>query len=322
MKKIFAFLLLFCMPIVSFGLDDACTNPNEFTVDKRCYVTDKQKQQTPYNAVVKLLNGCTGTLVYMGVRVPYLLTAKHCVTDKDGLARQEVHITLQDGREFDATKGTVGNYDTINDENLSGDYAVYVVNIEKEPLPAVNVTKNEYSYFISKYFNSDYYNARVVGYGVLKIMSDKEISNYKAKYLRYLKDKKGIIAKGDEHRYGFDGKGGVYAYYSSDYSGPYVVNFLDYLRGNDKEYYWDVFYNQELKVSYCRYSSGGIKIGCQGWGGNSGGPIFDDKNAIMGIHNRGGRVIGGTNHAGREYYKSSASIPLFNVNDLIKRREK
>ena len=321
MKKIFMFLLLFCMPIVSFGLEDACTKPNEFTVDKRCYVTDKQKQQTPYNAVVKLLNGCTGTLVYVGDRVPYLLTAKHCVTDKDGLARQEVYITLQDGREFNVTKSIVGNYDTINNENLSGDYAVYVVNIENEPLPAVNVTKNEYSYFISKDFNFDYYNARLVGYGALKIMSDKEISNYKAKYLRYLKDKKGIIAKGDEHLYGFDGKGGVYAtYYGGDYGGLYVANFLDYLRGNDKEYYRDVFNNPELKVSYCRYSSGGITRWCQVWGGNSGGPIFDDKNAIMGILTRGTYVIGGPKHAGRE--DRSGTIPLFNVNDLIKRREK
>lgn len=317
MKKIFMFLLLFCMPMMSFGLDDACTKPDEFTIDKRCYVTDEQKQQTPYNAVVKVKGGCTGTLVYMGNRVLYLVTAKHCVDDKDGLVRQEVYITLQDGREFDATKSIVGNYDTINDENLSGDYAVYVVNIENEPLPAVNVTKNEYSYFISKYFNVDYYNARLVGYGVLKIMSDKEISNYKAKYLRYLKDKKGIIAKGNENLYGFTTDGGV-----DGFSGPYVANFLDYLWDNDNKYYWDVFNNPKLKVSYCRYSSGGIQKGCQGWGGDSGGPIFDDKNAIMGIHTRGSYVIGGSGHAGREDQEWSGTIPLFNVNDLIKRREK
>ena len=308
MKKIFMFLLF--VPELCFGLEDACTKPDEFTIDKRCYVTDEQKQQKPYNAVVKLSNGCTGTLVNVGDRVPYLLTAKHCVDDKDGLVRQEVYITLQDGREFNATKSIVGNYDTINHENFSGDYAVYVVNIENEPLPAVNVTKNKYSYFISKDFNFDYYNARLVGYGVLKIMSDKEISNYKAKYLRYLKDKKGIIAKGDEHLYGFDGKAGVFAYYGENYSGPYVVNFLEYLAHNDSEYYLDVFVNEELKVSYCRYSSGGIKKGCQSWGGNSGGPIFDDKNAIMGIVTRGPHVIGGPGHAGRESQSLNDTIPL------------
>ena len=72
----------------------------------------------------------------------------------------------------------------------------------------------------------------------------------------------------------------------------------------------DVFNNPELKVSYCRYSSDGRQIGCQAWGGNSGGPIFDDKNAIMGIHTRGSRVIGGPNHASREYNSSIGTIPL------------
>ena len=35
---------------------DHCTNPTEYTIDRRCYVTDKQKQQKPYNAVVEVLN--------------------------------------------------------------------------------------------------------------------------------------------------------------------------------------------------------------------------------------------------------------------------
>ena len=46
---------------------DSCTNPSEYTIDRRCYVTDKQKQQKPYNATVGLIDVdgyiyCTGTL--------------------------------------------------------------------------------------------------------------------------------------------------------------------------------------------------------------------------------------------------------------------
>ena len=43
------------MPSVSMAADH-CTNPKEYTIDKRCYVTDEQKKEKPYNAVVALVH--------------------------------------------------------------------------------------------------------------------------------------------------------------------------------------------------------------------------------------------------------------------------
>ena len=63
--------------------------------------------------------------------------------------------------------------------------------------------------------------------------------------------------------------------------------------------------NSKLKLSHCTYSGTGRKIGCQGWGGNSGGPIFDDRGNIMGIHTRGNRIIGGSEHAGGESWQDA-----------------
>ena len=64
--------------------------------------------------------------------------------------------------------------------------------------------------------------------------------------------------------------------------------------------WYEPSYNRELKVSNCKYSSNGKSTNCQIWNGNSGGPIFDDKNAIMGIVTRGNSIIGGEHHAGSE----------------------
>ena len=68
MKKYAISSLLFLMPFVAMAADDHCTKPDEYTIDKRCYVTDEQKSQKPYNSVVQVIipdkNGiCTGTIV-------------------------------------------------------------------------------------------------------------------------------------------------------------------------------------------------------------------------------------------------------------------
>lgn len=54
--------LILLAPYASFGRD-SCTNKNgEYTIDRRCYVTDEQKRVSPYNAVVRL-DDCTSTIV-------------------------------------------------------------------------------------------------------------------------------------------------------------------------------------------------------------------------------------------------------------------
>ena len=66
MKKYITISLLLFVPFMSMAADH-CTNPKEYTVDKRCYVTDEQKKEKPYNAVVALIDNVdpyfTGTIV-------------------------------------------------------------------------------------------------------------------------------------------------------------------------------------------------------------------------------------------------------------------
>ena len=94
MKKIFLFLsFLLYLPCVAPGADH-CTDPDKYTVDKRCYVTDEQKKEKPYNAVVRVGSGCTGIIIEKN-GVPFLLTAKHCTDpDNDHLPNDTLTVTL------------------------------------------------------------------------------------------------------------------------------------------------------------------------------------------------------------------------------------
>jgi len=276
------------VPFVAMAADH-CTNPTEYTVDERCYVTDAQKKTSPYNAVVALIDDgdiyCTGTIVQGVNGKPYVYTAKHCTDDDNGLVQSTLRIKLQNGKKLSVTKNNVGNYDIINDENFSGDWAVYSIN--KTDVPMVEKT-TKIKFGIAPYELP--YDVKSVGYGSLKIMSDKEITKFKDKYIAYLKDKEEFDIRGTEYNYGFD-SGGI------NTSNEYVINFID---NNDD--YWETLDSDDsrLKVSICKYLSTGRPKGCQIWGGNSGGPIFDDENKIMGIVTRGNSMIGGEYHAGRE----------------------
>lgn len=284
---------------------DHCTNPSEYTIDKRCYVTDEQKKEKPYNAVVALVDGnyvyCTGTIVKHGDK-PWLYTAKHCTADENDSVRSKLEIKLQDGSELKVTENNTGNYNIKYDVFTKGDWAIYQLGISN--VPSVEITDKKSIGFGP--FTYDY-DARVVGYGVLKIMSDTEISEFRDRYIKYLKDKKNVEAQGKEKRYGFK-SGGI------DTTNYYVINFIlseDSL-GSD----------QALKVSNCKYSSNGKYTNCQSWGGNSGGPIFDDKNAIMGIHTRGNGIIGGSHHASSEddwFAPYTNNIPLLKNKRKIKK---
>ena len=309
MKRIFAFLLLLLVPNVV--LADACTDPENYTIDKRCYVTEEQKQEKPYNAVVALLDNhdriyCTGTIVNNG-DILYLYTAKHC-TDVNGnnMPDSDLLISLQDGTTDFAEISKVGNYDIDADKKFSGDFAIYKLHSDSYPYvlisdkPRIGVgplTAN--------------YDARLVGYGKLKIMSDNEIEEYKQKYIKHLQDEKGVKSEGTEAKYGFY-DGGIY----HSMGNPYVVNFLEDMAKNNWWYYNDIFQNYELKVSKCKYSSNGKKINCQAWGGNSGGPIFDADGKIMGIVTRSSTMVGGKHHAGAKkdlFEPNATSIPLITL---------
>ena len=168
-------VLLCLIPMRLFANRDGCLYPTEYTIDKRCYITDSEKQTKPYNAVVYLVeNGCTGTIVQDNNNL-YLYTAKHCAdTDLDNKTDKNIDIKLQDDRIITATRITTGGYDIKSDENRYGDWAVYQINNTQDNIPYVHISD-----FFKNPDNLIYYYSTVIGYGLLKIMSDKEIANLK-----------------------------------------------------------------------------------------------------------------------------------------------
>jgi hypothetical protein len=100
MKKILMFLLLCVFVSPVYGRDRCSGKTDEYTIDKRCYVTDEQKKDTPYNAVVSVEDMCSGTIVKYGDRY-YVYTAAHCVESDDGNAiKESIMITLQNNRRY------------------------------------------------------------------------------------------------------------------------------------------------------------------------------------------------------------------------------
>ena len=288
-------------PIYVFGADH-CTNPDEYTVDKRCYVTKEQKQTKPYNAVVALVKHdpfriyCTGTIVKKNDTL-YLYTAKHCVVDNDNVVSNQINIRTQDLKEYVALNTNSGSYyrtATVDDNNNSktvshnkfGDWAVYKIT---DDLAAVDITD---AVKVSMFGNSLDYDARLIGHGELKIMSDKEILDFKQKYLDYLINTKNVDVNEPVKKYGIVNE-------TVQTINSNVSDFiLNYLKQSENEYYMKTFIDRRnLKESKCVYTSLGEIKKCQAWGGNSGGGIFDKDGNLMAIHTTGRKQIGGNNHA-------------------------
>ena len=334
MNKILPFLIAL-MPTVCLGLSDACTEPSNFTIDKRCYVTPEQKKTFPYETVVALIEDgyvyCTGTIISESDGKKRVYTAKHCTdVNEDNVVDKTITIKTQGGDTYDVTNTGIkptdayGNYNIAEDTLFSGDWAKYdLPSNAPDDLPSTTFTKRhsgtlglyeaikEKSSVPEKRFWTIFnYDAQVVGYGALKIMSDDEIKDFKDEYIEFLvaavkkkyKDSgvspdnmKKIIDYYITHEIytGFDGEGVNAAH-------PMVKEFIGTMSRNDYNYK-ALFKDNNLKTSFCQLNVKGYKQGCQSWGGNSGGPIFDKDGKLMGIHTRGYRIIGGKRHAGRDY---------------------
>ena len=291
MNRIILFLSFLILPI-NLWAADACTNPKEYTIDKRCYVTDAQKKIKPYNAVVSVDFKCTGTIVKYNNKL-YLYTAKHCVSNSENIARDSLILKLQTGQMVDVSKNNVGDFyqkTTENNgdkttvyKNTGGDWAIYSVPADMKDIPFVEIS-DKTDWGVGP-FTADY-AARVIGYGMLKIMSDTEIKTFKEKYTDFLKEirKK---TKGTEKAYSFN-NGGVLI----DLDNGYISTYLFFHDTGDTFKDWG-----SLKVSKCKYSSNVKMTDCQSWRGDSGGGIFDKDGNIMGILTQGRAIVGGENHA-------------------------
>lgn len=294
--------------------DDHCTNPDEYTIDKRCYVTDEQRKEKPFNSTVPVGLGygyCTGTLakwislsayfkkpLKTSFDIPhddavYLFTAKHCAdTDDDGKPDSVFRIELPNYNTLvDSILVASGDYDTLKGTKPEDDWAIY-----RLPAP-INQENIEY---VLADTNGKHDNRSVisVGYGLLKIMSDAEIKKFKQEYLNYL-TKNNITDMSYDNTGIIPSDGGVNLVQGK------AADFIEYLDNFRSEYFVDLFFNIALKFSRCTHTDGG---NCQAWGGNSGGPLFDDKQHLVGVYTRGISVIGGDYHAG-----GSFSVPTGHI---------
>lgn len=284
---------------------DHCTNPKEYTIDKRCYVTDEQKKEKPYNAVVAV-GGCTGTIAKWNRRLtntdfaglddlPYLFTAKHCTDhNDDNVPDKTLMIELQNGSICMVTLVGYGNYDRKKDTNRAGDWAVYRLPVDLiknvsggyhlDMLSAAVVEKEINWVHADADAKRDNRSIVNVGYGRLKIMSDKDIENFRQRYLNYLKWH-GINREEKDV--------GIYEDNSVNTKNETAKKFI-YSSIRMRHATPRLFGDNKLKVSTCSFSSDSH---CQVWNGNSGGPLFDNENRLVGVATRGYDYIGGEVHA-------------------------
>lgn len=282
MNRIILFLSLLILPI-SLWASDHCTDPDKYTVDKRCYVTDKQKAEKPYNAVVWVFGGegpCSGTIFKENGNL-FVYTAKHCVSKSE--IPTPANIYLIDGTEKQARIVAKGNReDFVSKEGLeirnpNGDWAILGLE-SQDVLPYVNLSQRSMDT-----------NAISIGYGSLKIMSDEEIADFRDDYLSVLQNTRDLAyILENKADYGIMDDGGLNA------SSNFVSRFMDM---NYERFFRD---GENLKVAYCKYTQDGKAIGCQGWHGDSGGGLFDSEGNLMAVRTRGVSVIGGVHHASNQ----------------------
>ncbi len=295
-KLLISFLLVLCLPVGSWGYDDSCSKPDEYTVDKRCYVTDEQKQQKPYNSMVKMETYSEP----IKIRINDKITATGTLSVDSKVNRYGVIVKQDDGlylirTDCPSKKFKIQTYDGIeiilDNDNIPYYGDGFYVSACKYKIP------DEYagiaSTNLSNKANVGGYEASIVAESYLKIMSDAEIEDFKAKYINYLKERKGINSKGNKGR-GWV-KGGV------DMESSLGQMFFEYLRDNETSYFENIFYDgKKLKMSHCQYSpKTGVK-GCYGYPNYNGG-IFDDNGDLVGIFlGQGYYAIGGEHHAGKD----------------------
>jgi hypothetical protein len=209
-------------------------------------------------------------------------TAAHCIVVGENKI-EKIKIRLQDGREFIASHNNSGNFllapetemteeelETWIRKNNPHDWAIYNI-------PEQYYNNIPYTFITDKNHSNALHNATVVGYGLLKIMSNNDIDYFKQEYINYLKGR----PQNKDHGFVND---------NIAINNHVVLNFL-YEHQSDIS---DVIFNdnKKLKQSKCEYGGEFNAENCQVWAGNSGGPVYDNENRIMGIVTLGNFLIG------------------------------
>ena len=326
---------------MSFGDEqrrDGCVDngkyKQEYRIDRRCYVTDEQKKQSPFNSVVALVDNtgniyCTGTIVSIEpAKDLYVYTAAHCALNVDTMDtyNHDLRVRLQNGKEITVTKVNTGNF-LMNIGSGKEDWAIYQISKnEQKGLPYVHVMNWD------KY-NSEHLHVKknsisgpmpweipynVIGYGSFPISTNKEIKLYKKLYVMMLGLRSGELPDCDAYKNSssyddFEFRACIKArkkklddmqqemenssneYFSE--TGGIRTEIDMYGLNMFAQFLSDKLNDDALKYSMC-YQDGG-KSGrkfCQSWNGDSGGGIFVDNELVAIVHGVGDSTIGGKEH--------------------------
>ena len=150
MKHVFAFLLLFIPNVVL--ADDACTNPIDYTLDRRCYVTNSEKMDFPYNTVVRIGDVATGTIIGPNL----ILTCRSCVNPE----------------QYNTYHGDIEFYTSDNQRHIARELFT-PTDQTPESEWALLKTKDTFEMpFLEVSHSHDASNLEQIGFSALKILSE------------------------------------------------------------------------------------------------------------------------------------------------------
>ena len=270
------FALMTMVPNMCWALSDACTNPKEYTIERRCYLTEDAWQRAPYKHVLKMWRKADGK-VYCTANMAFgqIVTARHCIEDYNV---SDLKFIAFDGREITA------RYFGYEAEFPYGSYEAFgpdIVFLTPSAKDAAFVKSNSVN--TAESINSVTSGSFVsVGCGGLKILSDKEIDLFQRAYNEFLKHNKEYVARNSDDDFGKpildNGQTMNLTYLLGreffEKINPYLIK---YGLGTAE----DIFTNdgKNIKASLCngfeQPDEGRHLYGyCKGWYGDSGGGVY------------------------------------------------
>ena len=171
--------LLLVISTTCFAHDDSCTNSAEYTIDRRCYISDTTWQNKPYKHILKMFDNdanivfCTANMV-----AGKIVTARHCVENKDV---SNITFIANTGTRISVQYRYIGTDSTNEYVPVSQDWVILTPKAEFQ-----NFVKENSIYNVADISNFNGGSFIIMGYGGLKILKDKEIKNLKKAYIEYL----------------------------------------------------------------------------------------------------------------------------------------
>lgn len=275
---------------------DSCTEnakyKDEYKIDRRCYVEDKQKARFPYNAVVLITYGdeewhgetglCTGVIIKDADDGQlYVYTAGHCDKEAGNLdVYGDIIFGITQSGEVLRLKKITATYDKKFKSGQVLDFAIYAIPKEQQAgLPYTTIAK-----MTDK-------NLDIIGYGSLSILSDKAIHAAKQEWEAIL----------------------------SSVESDNEIETLKKIIPEDSII--NLFpKDANLKGSFkCNLRSETSKMNneCQGWHGNSGGPYFNSNGQVVAIVSRGSTMFSTDHYAA---FKQGSEQRLLSVKEYLQKQ--